>query len=58
VASGSPAAAATVEAAYTRSPQEPFPAAETTRVYAALNEAAVIQALGIPAALVVRNPPQ
>jgi hypothetical protein len=58
VAAASPSAAQTVEAAYSRSPNDEFPAATTTAVYAALNEPAVLQALGIPAPLVVRTPPQ
>jgi hypothetical protein len=56
VASGSPAAAATVEAAYTRDPGEAYPASETEAVYAALNEAAVLEALAIPDGLVVLEP--
>ncbi|MGH2601796.1 MAG: hypothetical protein ACRDJ9_20730, partial [Dehalococcoidia bacterium] len=57
VAGASPSAAQTVESAYTRSPSQPFPASATEQVYAAMNEPAVIQALGIPASLVVRTPP-
>jgi hypothetical protein len=57
VAAASPSAAQAVEAAYTRSPDEAFPASETTKVYAALNEAAVLTALGIPTALQVKTPP-
>lgn len=58
VAQASPGAAETVESAYTRSPGEAFPSSVTTQVYEALNQDAVIQALGIPSALVVRTPPQ
>ena len=57
VAAASPSAAQTVESAYTRSANEAFPASQTTAVYAALNEPAVLTALGIPPALVVRTPP-
>jgi hypothetical protein len=57
VAAASPNAAETVEAAYARSPSQAFPSSETTRVYSALNEPAVLQALRIPSLLVVRAPP-
>jgi hypothetical protein len=57
VAAASPSAAETVEAVYARSPSQAFPSSETTRVYAALNEPAVLQALRIPSLLVVRAPP-
>jgi hypothetical protein len=58
VAAASPSAAQTVEAAYSRNPNEPFPASVTIQVYAALNEPSVLQALGIPADLQVKTPPQ
>jgi hypothetical protein len=57
VAGASNSAAQAVESAYTRPANQAFPASETTRVYAALNEPAVLQALGIPAALQVKTPP-
>jgi hypothetical protein len=57
VASGSSSAAQRVQAAYSRNPNEAFPAVETAAIYSALNEAPVLQALAIPAALVVRTPP-
>jgi hypothetical protein len=46
-----------VQAAYSRNPNEAFPSSETTAMYAALNEAPVLQALAIPASLIVRTPP-
>jgi hypothetical protein len=58
VAEASPSAAQTVESAYSRSPNDAFPADVTAAVYQALNEPAVIQALAIPNSLVVRTPPQ
>ena len=58
VASASPGAAQLVESAYTRNPNEAFPSSVPTQVYTALNEPAVLQALAIPTALVVRTPPQ
>ncbi|MGH2377199.1 MAG: hypothetical protein ACRDGT_01845 [Candidatus Limnocylindria bacterium] len=58
VAQASPSAAETVEAAYTRSPDEAFPSSVTAEVYEALNDPAVIQALGIPSDVVVRTPPE
>ncbi len=58
VASASPTAAQTVQAAYSASPEAPFPTALRSSVYAAMNEPAVIAALGIPAGLVVTSPPQ
>jgi Low iron-inducible periplasmic protein len=57
VAAASASAAQTVQSAYTRSPNDSFPADMTAQVYAALNEAAVLQALAIPSDLVVRNAP-
>jgi hypothetical protein len=57
VASASPSAAQTVEAAYTRPASQPFPASQTTQVYSALNEPAVLQALGVSSLLVFRAPP-
>jgi hypothetical protein len=56
-AQASPSAAQTVESAYTRNPAEAFPPSQTGAVYAALNEPAVLAALAIPAALIVRTPP-
>jgi hypothetical protein len=58
VASASPAAAQTVQAAYSASPEVAVTASMGTSVYGALNEPAVIAALGIPAELVVTSPPQ
>jgi len=58
VASGSPTAAQTVQAAYSASPDAAFPASLRTGVYAAMNEPAVIAALGIPEGLAVTSPPQ
>lgn len=57
VASGSASAAKTVEDTYNRSATGAFSASITAAIYSALNESAVIQALGIPAALVVTTPP-
>jgi hypothetical protein len=57
VAAASTGAAQTVQSAYTRNPNESFPASATAQVYAALNEAPVLQALAIPADLVVRSAP-
>jgi hypothetical protein len=57
VASASPTAAQAVQAAYSASPDAAFPASLRTGVYAAMNEPAVIAALGIPAGLVVTSPP-
>ena len=57
VAGASSSAAQVVEAAYTRPAAQAFPASETTRIYAALNEPAVLRALGVPAALQVKSPP-
>lgn len=56
VGGASPAAAVTIEAALSRSPAEEFPAALANDIYAALNSAAVLQALGIPADVQVANP--
>jgi len=53
VALVAPASATAVEAALSRASAEPFPVAATMDVYAALNQTAVVQALGIPANLVV-----
>jgi hypothetical protein len=58
VAAASPTAAQTVEGIYRSSPSEAFPASKTSSLYKALNEPAVLQALGIPSSLVVRTPPQ
>ena len=58
VASGSPTAAQTVQAAYSSSPDAAFPATLRSGVYAAMNEPAVLSALGVPADLVVTSPPQ
>jgi hypothetical protein len=58
VAAGSASAAQTVQTAYTRSPNQPFPAGDTSAVYSALNSASVLQALAIPTGVVVRTPPQ
>jgi hypothetical protein len=58
VASASPSAAQTVQTAYSASPDAPVPASMVTSVYSAMNEPAVIAALGIPAELVVTSPPQ
>ena len=58
VASGSLSAAQTVQTAYSVSPEVAYPAANVTNIYAALNQPAVITALGIPAGLVVTAPPQ
>ena len=57
VAGASSSAASTVESALTRQPSQEFPASLTTQVYAALNEPAVVTALGIPADLQVKTPP-
>ena len=58
VASGSPTAAQTVQAAYSSSPDAAFPTTLRSGVYAAMNEPAVLSALGVPADLVVTSPPQ
>jgi hypothetical protein len=58
VASASPTAAQTVQAAYSASPEAPFPTALRSSVYAAMNEPAVLSALGVPAGLAVTSPPQ
>ena len=56
-ASGSSSAAQTVETAYSANGSAAWTPADTTRVYTALNDSAVLQALGIPAALQVKTPP-
>lgn len=56
IASGAPAQAATLEAMLSRSSSEPFSATETAKVYAALNDPAVLRALGWPAAVQVATP--
>ena len=53
----SPSAAPTVEASLSRPGAQAFPASETRKVYEALNDAAVLQALGVPTALQVKTPP-
>jgi hypothetical protein len=57
VASGSSSAAQTIETAYSGNGSAAWTAADTTRVYNALNESAVLTALGIPSALQVKTPP-
>lgn len=57
VAAASAGAATSIEAAYGRNPDQAFPGDEVTRVYAALNEPSVVNALGIPAGLQVKTPP-
>jgi hypothetical protein len=57
VAAASPSAAQTVESAFAQSPEAAWPASLTTRVYDALNEPAVLTALGIPADVQVKTPP-
>jgi len=56
VATASPDAAATIEAAFTGDPGEAFPADMTEKVYAALNEKGVLEALGIPAEFQFTSP--
>ena len=58
VAAASPEAAALVEEAFTRSAEEAFPADLTEEVYAALNEAAVLEALAIPEEFQFTSPAQ
>ena len=58
VAAASPEAAALVEEAFTRSAEEAFPADLTEDVYAALNEPAVLEALGIPEKFQFTSPAQ
>jgi hypothetical protein len=53
----SPGAANAVQAAYTKPSSGAWTAADTQAVYQALNEAAVLQALGIPAPLQLKQPP-
>ncbi len=55
VTGASSTAAQSVEAALSRSGAQAFPSSETQKVYAALNDAAVVQALGIPAAVQLKN---
>ena len=57
VAAAAPNSAAAVEAAYARPAEQAFPSTEVARVYEALNDAAVLRALNIPAALQVRTAP-
>ena len=57
VAEASPAAAKTVEDAFAQSADREWPASLTTSIYAALNEPAVLTALGIPADVQVKTPP-
>jgi hypothetical protein len=57
VAGASASAAQTVESALTRPAGEAFPPSLTAQVYAALNEPAVLAALGIPPELQVKTPP-
>lgn len=57
VADASASAAQTVEAAYNRNAGEAFPTSVTNQIYAALNESAVLQGLGVPPTLAVKTPP-
>jgi len=57
VTAASADAAKAIEAAYDRPADQPFPADEVTRVYAALNNPAVVQALAIPPALQAKTAP-
>ena len=57
VAQASPTAAKTVEDAFAQSADKEWPASLTTSIYNALNEPAVIAALGIPADVQVKTPP-
>lgn len=57
-AAASPAAAQTVEDTFSRNPTEAFTTANTSAVYAALNDPAVLRTLGIAAAITVRQPPE
>lgn len=54
--SGSPQAAREIETALSRDPSSPWTAADTARIYASLNDPAVLGALGIPAALQIKTP--
>jgi hypothetical protein len=56
--SGSPAAAREVESALSRAPTANWAAAETSRVYASLNDPAVLSALGVPGTLQLKTPPK
>ena len=58
VADASADSASIVEGHFTRDASGPVPAEDVDRLYAALNEAAVIQALGIPANVRVTSPSQ
>jgi len=55
VAGASSAAAQRIDDALTRSAAQAFPSSETQQLYAALNDNAVLQALGIPAPLQMKN---
>jgi hypothetical protein len=57
VAAASPSADQTVEGAFSREATEAFPASLTNEVYAALNQPAVLQALGIVPAVTIATPP-
>jgi hypothetical protein len=57
VTQASPAAARTVEEAFTQGADRDWPASLTASVYSALNEPAVLSALGIPADVQVKTPP-
>ncbi len=54
-ASGSRQAASEIEAALSRDPTAPWVAADSARVYASLNEPAVLAALGIPPSLQIKS---
>ena len=54
-AGGSRQAASEIEVALTRDPTAPWLAADATRVYASLNEPAVLAALGIPPSLQIKS---
>ena len=58
VAAASPSAAQTVQDVFSRNAAEAFSETDTTAVYSALNDPAVLRALSIPAAIVVRTPPE
>ena len=58
VASGSPEAEETIQAAYSRSPDEAFTEDLAQEVYDAMNDDAVLAALELPGDLIVRTPPQ
>jgi hypothetical protein len=57
VQTASPTAAKTVDDALNQSPDKAWPASLTSSAYTALNEPAVIAALGIPAEAQVKTPP-